>query len=175
MHNRLITLKIRTFFRHHGGNKSWRYCCRLPRLRRQTKITHNSHYAFLLALFTLYWEGQYPLSTPAGRKLACFVFRPDTRSRQFLKVLCLRCARINAITSFSGIPYKASMASNGVRSSHAISIIRDLSSSLYMAKQHSQLGTAFTHLGIFCSLHPMIKYYFHRLFRTPTWAVPRRL
>ena len=41
-------------FRHHGGNKLWRYCCRLPRLRRQTKITHNSHYAFLLALFTLY-------------------------------------------------------------------------------------------------------------------------
>lgn len=60
----------------------------------------------------------------------CFVARPMTRLRHSLKEAGLRLRRMNPITSFSARPKPSSMASNGVRSSQAISMIRDLSPSL---------------------------------------------
>lgn len=60
----------------------------------------------------------------------CLVFRPDTRARQRRKPPGDSSRRRIRITSASRIPNCDSIASNGVRSSHAISMIRSMSARL---------------------------------------------
>ena len=62
-----------------------------------------------------------------GRFFRCFVDRPLTRLRQRSKLLRFNSRRITVITSFSGSPNCISIAPKGVRSSHAISMIRSIS------------------------------------------------
>ncbi len=62
------------------------------------------------------------------RSFACFVLRPDTLFRHNLKLAGFRVHRMIAITCRSSISNCASMASKGVLSSQAISIILDTSS-----------------------------------------------
>ena len=69
----------------------------------------------------------------------CFVFRPDTRLRHNEKLEGFNRLRIRAITSGSRNPNWNSMASKGVRSSHPISIMRLMSSSVItMIKQNQE-------------------------------------
>jgi hypothetical protein len=57
------------------------------------------------------------------------VARPLIRVRHILNELAFMCARINAITADSFNPNCVLIASNGVRSSHAISTMREMSDS----------------------------------------------
>jgi hypothetical protein len=61
--------------------------------------------------------------------LACFVARPLTLARQSLKLRGFKRLRISFITSGSPRPNCCSIASKGVLSSQAISMILDSSSS----------------------------------------------
>jgi hypothetical protein len=62
-------------------------------------------------------------STP--RRTACFVRRPATRLRHIRKEDGFICLRIKAMTADSFKPNCASIASKAVRSSHAISTMRE--------------------------------------------------
>ena len=69
-------------------------------------------------------------STSIPRDFLCFVFLPCTRARHNLKLVGFNSRRINVITSCSLIPHWSWIASKGVRSYHAISMIRSSSRSL---------------------------------------------
>lgn len=77
----------------------------------------------------LYCVGQYARLTSGLLSFKCLVFRPVTRLRHSLKLEGFRDRRMNSITSDSLKPNCTSIASNGVRSSQAISITREVSSS----------------------------------------------
>jgi len=67
--------------------------------------------------------------TDLSLSAACFVALPVTLLRQRLNEDRFSSVRMMAITCDSDKPKLRSMASNGVRSSHAISIKREVSSS----------------------------------------------
>ena len=60
------------------------------------------------------------------RSFKCLVCLPAARFRQSLKLELVNCSRINAITLFSFKPNCWFIASNGVLSSHAISIMHEI-------------------------------------------------
>ena len=62
--------------------------------------------------------------------MRCLVFRPETRVRHNLKAPGFILDRIISTTAASLVPKFISMASKGVRSSQAISMMRERSSSL---------------------------------------------
>lgn len=62
------------------------------------------------------------------RSFECFVLRPDTLCRHNLKLAGFRLRRMIVITCRSSLSNCAFMASKGVLSSQAISMIRDTSS-----------------------------------------------
>ena len=62
----------------------------------------------------------------APRNTACFVRRPVTRFRHILKEEGFMCPRIKSMTADSSKPNWASIASKAVRSSHAISTMREM-------------------------------------------------
>lgn len=68
--------------------------------------------------------------TSAVLKNRCFVCRPFILLRHILKLEALLCLRISSTTSFSDKPNWSSIASNGVRSSQAISMMRSVSCGL---------------------------------------------
>jgi hypothetical protein len=63
----------------------------------------------------------------SSRSFRCLVVRPLVRLRHIAKLLAFMFARMSSITSFSESPNCISIASKGVRSSHAISMIRSIS------------------------------------------------
>jgi hypothetical protein len=77
----------------------------------------------------LYWVGQYPRPTSKPRNFLCLVTRPETRFRHKRNELGFMVRRMSLIVSGSLSPNVASITSNGVRSSHAISTTRDMSDS----------------------------------------------
>ena len=81
------------------------------------------------------WRVHLKRSTSSALKFLCLVFLPCTRALQRFQLACVRLLRINSITSFSDKPNCALMASNGVRSSQAISITRSISSCNMLVKQ----------------------------------------
>ena len=90
------------------------------------------HRLFYLCLKTqrLYWVGQYARVMPGGRIFRCLVCLPLIRLRHILNDDDFISLRISLTTADSFRPYNRSMASKGVRSSHAISMILDMSDSV---------------------------------------------
>jgi len=72
------------------------------------------------------WVARWRINAPPCRA-ACLVLRPAIRLRHIRKEVCFNWRRIKAITADSFKPNWDSMASKEVRSSHAISMMRDRS------------------------------------------------
>ena len=88
------------------------------------------HYLLLiLFMLMLRWSVHLKRGSEKIRFCKCFVLRPAIRLRHIWKLDNLLLARINSITSFSCSPNWNLIASNGVRSSQAIWMIRSISSS----------------------------------------------
>jgi hypothetical protein len=88
-----------------------------------------------------------PTSNP--RRALCFVARPWTRALHIRHELAFIWLRINAIVSASVIPNWSKMASNGVRSSHAISTMR----SICHASNFFTTAEPFMSLLSLCAMH----------------------
>lgn len=98
------------FLFHNSAQIAYRLLCRLPEMIRCCRDLKRK--------------------TSELRLPACLVERPCTLARHFFQLLgCISCF-INSMTSLSDTPNWAFMASKGVRSSQAISIIRSMSASL---------------------------------------------
>ena len=82
-------------------------------------------------------------SIDGWRNFSCLVERPDTLARHRLKEDRLRLCLIIVITPVSLRPKRRFMASKGVRSSHAISMMRSTSSVFLLASGFSVLAERF--------------------------------
>ncbi len=98
-----------------------------------------SSHRFLILLCV----GHLCRSIEGWRNFSCLVERPDTLARHRLKEDRLRLCLIIVITSPSLRPKRRFMASKGVRSSHAISMMRSTSSVFLLASGFPVLAELF--------------------------------
>ena len=91
-----------------------------------TRAPLNSDYRLENLYLCLYWVAQYPRDTSGERRNKCFVLRLATLLRHNRNEPAFIWARMMRMTEASLIEKFSAIASNGVRSSHAISTIRQL-------------------------------------------------
>jgi hypothetical protein len=82
---------------------------------------------YWVARYSPRWSWHLKRVTAFDRSAACLVCLPVTRLRHITKLARFSCLRISAITCGSRKPNCLSIASNGVRSSHAICTTRSIS------------------------------------------------
>lgn len=110
-----------------------RYCIELPWAVFASNRRVCVRFYFLLEILLLLiplWRLHLNRSTAVATFFRCFVFLPCTRARHILKLLGFISLRISLITSFSLRSNCRAIASKGVRSSHAISMILSIWSTL---------------------------------------------
>jgi hypothetical protein len=105
---------------------------------RTVSLPHYFHLFEILLFEIALWRLHLWRSTEELRSARCLVALPCTRLRHMRKLEAFISFRIIAITSASLTPNCICIASNGVLSSHAISIILSISCSVIPSKQDSK-------------------------------------
>lgn len=110
-------------------------------------LRQNQVFRLLILLLLIgFWREDLNLVPFKVKSFWCLVFRPLTRLRHILKLVAFISLRKRSITASSDSPNWWLMASKGVRSSQAISIILSFCSSLNDSITNSNaVGTSLVH------------------------------